>query len=338
MRIPKKPHPALRRRRCLALSVGLLLGAAPLLAPCALAQDWKPAKPIRFIVGFAPGGSADILARVLQAPLAQRLGVPVVVENIAGAGGNIAMTALVRSAPDGHTLVMGFTGSHAINPAILGDKLPFRVPEDFTPITQLVSQPNVLIVNNQVPAQNVAEFIAWIRANPGQSFGSAGIGTSNHLSGEMIGLRFGARLQHVPYKGAAQVLADIMGGHLPMTVDNITTGARLANDGKVRAIAVTTAKRSPKLPNVPTFAESGAPDFDLTSWQGLFGPKGLAPEIVARLHEATVFALNDATVRQNLAEFGSEPIGQRPEQFAAFVVQEKKKWGDIVRDAKVKAE
>lgn len=330
------PNSTIRRRCHLVALVGVL--AAPLLAAPGLAQTWNPVKPIRFIVGFAPGGSADILARVLQGPMAQKLGVPVVVENIAGAGGNIAMSALVRAAPDGQTIVMGFTGSHAINPAIFGDKLPFRVPEDFTPVTQLVAQPNVLIINNSVPARSVAEFIAWIKANPGQHFGSAGIGTSNHLSGELIGLRFGARLVHAPYKGAAQVLTDLMGGHIPMTVDNITTAARLANEGKVRAIAVTTARRSPKLPNVPTFAESGAPDFDLTSWQGLFGPRGLPPEVVARLHEAALFALNDPVVRQNLADFGSEPIGQRPEQFAAFVVQEKKKWGDIVRDAHVKSE
>lgn len=310
-----------------------------LLAPfCALAQEWKPAKPVRFIIGFAPGGSADILARVLQGPMAQKLGVPVVVENIAGAGGNIAMGTLVRSAPDGHTVVMGYVGSHAISPALYGDKLPFRVPEDFTPITLLVTQPNVLIVNNSVPARNVAEFAAWIRANPGQTFGSAGVGTSNHLTGELIGLRFGAKLVHVPYKGAAPVHADLMGGHIPMTIDQVTTAVKLVGDGKVRALAVTTAKRSSKLPDVPTLAESGAPGFDLASWQGLFGPRGMAPEIVAKFYEAAVFALNDPAVKQNLDTFGSEPGGQKPAEFAAFVLREKDKWGAIVRDAKVKPE
>lgn len=324
-------------RRCSLLTLAALI-AAPLLATPALAQGWKPAKPIRFIIGFAPGGSADILARLLQGPMSQKLGVPVVVENIAGASGNIAMTTLARSVPDGHTVGMGFVGSHAINPALFGDKLQFRVPDDFTPVTELVSQPNVLIVNNKVPAKNVPEFIAWLKANPGQNFGTAGIGTSNHLSGELFGLRFGVKLVHVPYKGAAPVLADLLGGHIPMTLDQVTTAVRLVNEGKVRAIAVTTAKRSPKLPNVPTLAESGAPGFDLYSWQGLFGPKGLSPEMVARLYEAVLFALNDPTVKQNLSDFGSEPGGQRPEQFAAFVLSEKKKWGDIVRDAKVKAE
>ena len=320
---------------CLVRSIALALS---LVALPALAQEWKPTKPIRFLVGFAPGGSADILARVLQAPMAQKLGVPVVVENIAGAGGNIAMSTLVRSAPDGYTVVMGFVGSHAINPALYGDKLPFRSPEDFTPITLLVSQPNVLIVNPNVPAKTVAEFVAWIRANPGQNFGSAGIGTSNHLTGELIGLRFGAKLVHVPYKGAAPVHADLIGGHIPMTIDQVTTAVKLVADGKVRALAVTTAKRSPKLPNVPTFAESGAPDFDLASWQGLFGPKGMAPEIVAKFYEAAVYALNDPAVKQNLDTFGSEPGGQKPAEFAAFVLREKEKWGAIVRDAKVKAD
>jgi len=314
----------------------LAFAAAPLLVSSVLAQEWKPSKPVRFIVGFAPGGSADILARVLQGPMSQKLGVPVVVENIAGAGGSIAMTTLVRAAPDGHTVVMGFVGSHAINPALYGDKLPFRVPDDFTPITLLVTQPNVLIVNNSVPARNVAEFIAWIRANPGQNFGSAGIGTSNHLTGELIGLRFGAKLVHVPYKGAAPVHADLMGGHIPMTIDQVTTAVKLVGDGKVRALAVTTAKRSPKLPNVPTFAESGAPGFDLASWQGLFGPRGMAPEVVAKWYEAAVHALNDPTVKQNLDTFGSEAGGQKPAEFAAFVRQEKEKWGAIVRDANVK--
>lgn len=325
-----------QRRRNFLLVAALI--AAPLVAAPVFSQEWRPAKPVRFIVGFAPGGSADILARVLQGPMAQRLGVPLVVENIAGAGGNIAMTNLARSAPDGHTVGMGYVGSHAINPALFGDKLQFRVPEDFTPITQLVSQPNVLIVNNKVPAKNIAEFIAWAKANPGQHFGTAGIGTSNHLSAELLGLRFGLKLVHVPYKGAAPVHADLMGGHIPMTIDQVTTAVKLANEGKVRALAVTTAKRSPKLPDVPTLAESGAPGFDLYSWQGVFGPSGLAPEVVAKLYDAVVFALNDPAVRKNLSEFGSEPGGQRPDQFAAFVLREKKKWGEIVRDANVKAE
>lgn len=327
--------PAQRRHRLLALAA---LIAAPLLAVPALAQEWKPAKPVRFIVGFAPGGSADILARLLQGPMSQKLGVPVVVENIAGAAGNIAMANLARSTPDGHTVGMGFVGSHAISPALFGDKLQFRVPEDFTPVTQLVSQPNVLIVNNNVPAKNVAEFVAWAKTNPGQNFGTAGIGTSNHLSGELLGLRFGLKLVHVPYKGAAPVLADLLGGHIPMTLDQVTTAVRLVNEGKVRALAVTTARRSPKLPGVPTLAESGAPGFDLYSWQGLFGPRGLTPEMVVKLYDAVLVALNDPAVKQKLSDFGSEPAGQRPEQFAAFVQQEKKKWGDIVRDANVKAE
>jgi len=318
------------------LSVLLVLAAAfPLAAP---AQEWRPVKPVRFIVGFAPGGSADILARLLQGPMAQKLGVPVVVENLPGASGNIAMATLARSAPDGHTVGMGFVGSHAINPALFGDKLPFRVPEDFTAITGLVTQPNVLIVNNSVPARTMAEFVAWAKANPGQNFGTAGIGTSNHLSAELIGLRFGLKLVHVPYKGAAPVHADLIGGHIPMTIDQVTTAIKLAGDGKVRALAVTTAKRSPKMPDVPTLAESGAPGFDLYSWQGLFGPKGLHRDIVAKLHDATVAALNDPAVRKNLADFGSDAFAQSPEQFAAFVLQEKKKWGDIVREANVKAE
>jgi tripartite-type tricarboxylate transporter receptor subunit TctC len=175
-----------------------------------------------------------------------------------------------------------------------------------------------------------------VKANPGQNFGSAGIGTSNHLTGELIGLRYGIKLVHVPYKGAAPVHADLMGGHIPMTIDQVTTAAKLAGDGKVKALAVTTAKRSPLLPNVPTFAESGAPGFDLASWQGLFGPAGLPPAVVAALYDAALHALQDPAVKQSLATFGSDPGGQKPAEFAAFVIREKDKWGAIVRDANVK--
>ena len=314
------------------------LAAGPGLLSQGWAQEWKPTKPIRLIVGFGPGGSADILARTLQGPMSQKLGTQIVVENIAGASAQIAVGTLARSAPDGHTIGLAFVGSHAINPALYGSKLPYRVPDDFTPITRVVSQPNVLIINNNVPAKNVQEFVAWIKANPGQNFGSAGIGTSNHLCGELIGLRYNTKLVHIPYKGAAQVLVDLMGGVIPMTFDNVTTGAKLASEGKVRAIAVTTAIRSPRMPNIPTFAESGAPGFDLASWQGLFAPKGLPPVILKALYEAALFAMNEPAANKRLVELGSEPAPMDPAQFSAFILEEMKKWGDIVRQAGVKPE
>jgi tripartite-type tricarboxylate transporter receptor subunit TctC len=302
------------------------------------AQDWKPNRPLRFIVGFAAGGSADILARLVQGTVSQELGVPVVVENMPGAGANIAMAAVAKSAPDGQTVGLATVGTHAINPALFGDKLTFRVPDDFTLVTQLISQPNVILVHPGIPNETVAQFIAWAKANPGAPFGSAGIGTSNHLTGELLNLRFGLKFQHVPYKGAAPVFADLLGGRIPMTVDNIVTATQMVKDGKLRAVAVTTAKRSSKLPNVPTLSESGAPGFDVFSWQGVVGPKGLAQPVVRRLHDAFVKALADQAVRARLEDFGSEVIGNTPEQFAAVIAQDLKKYAEIVKAANIKSD
>lgn len=323
---------ALTRRSALAT---LAAGAAGVLAPAAFAQGsaaaWRPSKPLRFIVGFSAGGSADVLARLLAEPMGKYLGQSVVVENIVGAGAGIAMATLARSAPDGHTVAMGAPGTHAINPAILGPKLPFKV-QDTQGITQLVTQPNVVIVNKDLGINNLAQFIAWLKANPNASYGSAGIGTSNHLCGEWLSDRLGLKLSHVAYKGAAQVITDLLGGHIPMTFDNITTAANLAKEGKVNAVAVTTAKRSPLLPDVPPLAEA-VPGFDLASWQGLFAPRGVPAPVLQELYKATVHALNTPEVRQRLAGFGSEPVGQSPAEFAAFLDAEAKRWGDIVRAA-----
>ncbi|QHI97698.1 tripartite tricarboxylate transporter substrate binding protein [Xylophilus rhododendri] len=326
-------HPIAPRRRAIAALLSCLTLAS---APAFAQQPWKPTKPIRFIVGFSAGGSADALARLLAIPMAERLGVPVVVENIAGAGANIAMANLAHSAPDGYSIGMSSPGPHAINPAIMGSKLPFKVPQDFTPITLLVTQPNVLIVNKDVPANTPAEFAAWMKASKVEvPFGSAGIGTSNHLTGELIGLRLGVKTTHIAYKGASQVIADLMGGHIPMTVDAITTSAPLVREGKVKAIAVTTAQRSPLLPSVPTLSETILPGFDLASWQGLFAPHELPAPILATLYDAATFALNDPRVKAQLAEYGSVPGGMPPSQFSSFLLGELKKWGDIVKAAKV---
>lgn len=317
------------RRRALASIAG---AAATLSTPILFAQgEWKPARPIRFIVGFAAGGSADILARLLAEPMRKSLGQPVVVENIVGAGAGIAMATLSRAAPDGHTIGMGAAGTHAINPAIQGARLPYKVT-DTTPITQLVTQPNVLIVTNNLGVENLQQFIAWVKAHPKAAFASAGVGTSNHLCGEYLSDRLGLQLEHVAYKGAAQVITDLLGGHVPMTFDNITTAANLAKEGKVKAIAVSTAKRSPLLPNVPPMSDA-LPGFDLASWQGLFGPGNLPAPILQELHKATVQALAAPEVRQKLADYGSEPVPQTPAEFAAFLQGEQKRWGDIVRNA-----
>lgn len=304
---------------------------AALISGLAQAQDWSPAKPIRLIVTYAPGGSADVLARLLQVPLAKALGVPVVVENRAGAGGNIGSLAIAKAEPDGHTIGIGAVSTHAINPALFGERLQFRVPQDFTPIGQILFQPNVVIVHPSVPANSVREFVAWLKANPGQAFGTAGVGSSNHLTGELVNLRFGVKMQHTPYKSGGLALSDLMAGHIKIVVDNITTAALLVKEGKARAIAVSTARRSSILPQTPTFDESGAAGFDLSSWQGLFGPANLPRPVVRRLNSELVKALADPLVKQRLGEFGSEIAAGTPEEFLALILKELPKWAELVK-------
>ena len=325
----------MKRSAVVTLLAGACLAAA---AAPAIAQVWSPTKPIKLIVTYAPGGSADVLARLLQEPLTKNLGQPVVVENRAGAGGNVGSQAIARSEPDGHTVGIGAVSTHAINPALFGDKLPFRVPQDFTSIGQILFQPNVIVVHPSVPAYTPMEFIAWLKQSPGTPFGTAGIGSSNHLTGELINMQFGVKLQHTAYKSGGLALQDLMAGHIKIVIDNITTAARLVQDGKARAIAVSTAKRSSILPNTPTFAESGAPRFDLSSWQGLFGPAGMPKPAVDRWHAELVRALGDPSVRERLAAFGAEIAPTTPAEFSAFINDELKKWGEIVRASGAKVE
>ena len=296
------------------------------------AQDtWTPNKPIKLIVTYAPGGSADVLARLMQDPMSKSLAVPIVIENRAGGGGNIGTAAVAYADPDGYTIGIGAASTHAINPALFGAKLPFRVPDDFTPIGQILSQPNVLLVSLDTPVHTPAEFVAWMKANPGTSFGTAGVGSTNHLTGELINLRYGIKMTHTPYKSGGQALNDLIGNHIKIVIDNITTAAVVAKNNQARAIAVSTLKRAAILPDTPTFDQSGAPGFELSSWQGLFGPRGLPMPVLRRLHAALIAALGDPIVRTRLTEFGSEPVGSTPEQFLAYMEQELPKWGELVK-------
>ena len=309
-----------------------------LIATGASAQAWSPNKPIRLIVTYAPGGSADVLARLLQEPLTRGLGQPVIVENRAGAGGNVGSQAIARAEPDGHIVGIGAVSTHAINPALFGEKLAFRVPQDFTPLGQILFQPNVVVVHPSVPSGNVGEFIAWLKSNPGTPFGTAGIGSSNHLTGELVNMEYGVKLQHTAYKSGGLALQDLMAGHIKVVIDNITTAARLVQDGKARAVVVSTAKRSSILPGTPSFAESGAARFDLSSWQGLFGPAGMPKPVVERWHAELAKALADPTVRQRLAALGAEIAHSGPAEFSTFIEAELKKWGEIVRVSGAKPE
>ncbi len=260
--------------RWMALAAGVSLAAFSTLAA---AQAW-PSKPIKYVVPFAAGGTTDILARTISEKLSVALGQPVVVENKPGAGGGVGAAEVAKAAPDGYTIMGGTISTHAIN-ASLYKNLPYDPVKDFAAVTLIARVPNMLVINNDIPAKNVAELIALMKANPGKwSFASSGNGTSQHLSGELFKGMAGVEMQHIPYKGSPPALTDVMGGQVNMTFDNITTAWTLAKSGKLRALAVTTAKRSPVAPDVPTLAESGLPGYEVGSWQGVFAPAGTPPD------------------------------------------------------------
>jgi tripartite-type tricarboxylate transporter receptor subunit TctC len=317
-----------------ALIAGVVLSTIAVLAN---AQAW-PAKPIKWIVPFAPGGTTDILARTVGEKLALALGQPVVVENKPGAGGGVGAEFTAKAAPDGYTIMGGTISTHAIN-ASLYNKLPYDPVKDFVAITLIARVPNMLVVNPAIPASNVKELIALLKANPNKySFASSGNGTSQHLSGELFKTMAGVEMQHIPYKGSPPALQDVVGGQVTMTFDNITTALPLAKAGKLRALAVTTATRSAAAPDVPTLAESGLPGFEVGSWQGVFAPAGTPPEIVRRLNAEIVKILNLPDVREKLTGLGAEPVGNSSEEFSAMVKAEVVKWADVVKKSGAKVD
>jgi len=311
--------------------------AFAMLSSLAAAQSW-PNKPIRYIVPFAAGGTTDILARTISEKLTVALGQPVIVENKPGAGGGVGAAEVAKAPPDGYTIMGGTISTHAIN-ATLYSSLPYDPVKDFVAITLIARVPNMLVVNNDIPAKNVAELIALMKANPGKwNFASSGNGTSQHLSGELFKGMANVQMQHIPYKGSPPALTDVMGGQVSMTFDNITTAWTLAKAGKLKALAVTTAKRSPIAPDVPTLAESGLPGYEIGSWQGVFGPAGIPEEIVKRLNTEIVKIINAPDVQKKLVELGAEPVANSPEEFAAFVKTEVVKWGDVVKKSGAKVD
>jgi tripartite-type tricarboxylate transporter receptor subunit TctC len=307
------------------------------LATLAHAQAW-PSKPIKWVVPFAPGGTTDILARTVGEKLALALGQPVVIENKPGAGGGLGADFTAKAAPDGYTIMGGTISTHAINASLYKD-LPYDPVKDFVAITLIARVPNMLVINPAVPAKDVKELIALLKASPNKySFASSGNGTSQHLSGELFKSMSGTDMQHIPYKGSPPALQDVMGGQVTMTFDNITTAWPLAKAGKLRALAVTTAKRSSIAPDVPTLAESGLPGFEVGSWQGVFAPAGTPPEIVKRLNAEIVKALNLPDVRDKLSGLGAEIVADSPEEFSALVKAEVAKWADVVKKSGAKVD
>jgi tripartite-type tricarboxylate transporter receptor subunit TctC len=316
----------------------LFLAAVALAASTAVhAQAW-PNKPIKYIVPFAAGGTTDILGRMVGAKLSEALGQPVVVENRPGAAGALGAELLAKSAPDGYTIGGGTISSHAINVSLYS-KLPYDPIKDFTPITMLATLPNMLVIHPSIPANNVAELIAFLKANPNKhSFGSAGNGTSQHMSGEMFKAMTGVQMQHIPYKGSGPMIPDLLAGTISMSFENLTTAYPPAKSGKLKALAVTSAKRSFLAPEVPTMQEAGLAGYDISSWQAMFAPAGLPKEIHERLYAETAKALKSADVQKRLQDLGLDAGGMRPEELSALIRADIPKLGKIVRDSGAKVD
>jgi len=307
------------------------LGAlALLLAGGAWAQPY-PTKSIRLVVPFPAAGTTDILAREVAQRLSVSFGQSVVVDNRPGAAGNIGSDMVAKSAPDGYTLLMGTVGTHAINPSLYA-KMPYNHVKDFVPIVLVAGVPNVLEVTPSLPVNSVADLIKLAKEKPGQlNFASSGSGTSIHLSGELFKTMTGVDMMHVPYKGSAPALTDLMGGQVQLMFDNLPSSLAQIKAGKLRAIAVTSAQRSPALPNIPTIAESGLPGFEASSWFGLLAPAGTPPAIVARVNADVNEWLQTAEAKEKLLAQGAIPAGGTPEQFAAHIRVETEKWAKVVK-------
>lgn len=308
----------------------LAFSAALALAGNVQAQAW-PAKPVRMIVGFTAGGTTDILARAVGEKLGERYKQSFVVDNKPGAGGNLGTEMAVRSAPDGYTLLVASVGPIAVNPTLF-PKLTYNTLTDLMPVIQIADVPNVLVVHPSVPAKDFDEFLAYAKANPGKlNYGSTGVGTTAHLSGFLLGKRAGLEITHVPYKGA-EALRDLLAGRVQFMFATIPSVKQHIDAGGVRALAVSSAKRSRSLPEVPTVAERGFPGFEAGSWFGIFAPKGTPVEIVETLNKAVAEILAAPALEAQLVKEGADPVGGTPAQFGQFVQREHDKWRQVVKD------
>lgn len=339
-RPPVAPRAAWRSSLHAALAHAFRLGLAlalGLAAGLAQAQAW-PAKPLKLIVPFPPGGTTDIMGRLMAQKLADQLGQPVVVENRGGANGNIGSEAAAKSAADGYTLIVSGVGSHAINQSLYRN-LPFDVVRDFTHIAMFAKGPNTLVVTPSFPARNLKELVALARAKPGAlSYASSGSGSSNHLSMEMLKTRAGIFIVHIPYRGGGPAITDVMAGQIPMMFINFDAALPYVKAGRLRALAMTGSTRSAQLPEVPTVMESGYPEFAAESWTGLSGPAGLPREVTARLNTEMQKAIALADVRERLAGLGLEPVPGSAEQMTAFVRAEVDKWGKVIKASGAKVD
>ncbi len=315
----------------------VLIALSMLFAAEAAAQAY-PAKPPRLLVGFVPGGGVDQTARITTAKLTEIWGQPITVENKPGAGGTIAGDSVAKAAPDGYTFVLCNIGSHGVSPALY-KKIPYDAIRDVTYIGLIGTTPNVMAVHPSVPANTVAEFIAYARANPGKiSYGSSGVGTSTHLGVELFKSMTGLNIVHVPYKGGAASSADLVAGQIQLVITNLPEQVAYIKAGRTRALGVSTAKRSPQFPDVPTIAEAGVPGYEVTVWYGLCGPGGMAPALVERINADLQKAVSSPETVKRLFDSGIEAAPGTSESFTAFARSEVAKWAKVVKDAGVTAD
>ena len=317
------------------IGLSILLGS---FAVHAQTNSSWPRETIRIVVSFTPGGAPDTLARVLAEDWQKTLGVPILVDNRPGHGGNIGADLVAKSNPDGYTLLIGTVGIHAINGALY-EKLPYDPIADFTPISFLASTPNVLIVNKQLGVQSLKELITLAKSKPNElTFGSSGTGTSIHMSGELFKDLAGVQIRHIPYKGRAQSLPDLVSGRISMLFDNLASAQPLIRANEVIALGVTTLKRSPSAPDIPTLAEQGLRGFEAVSWFSLMAPAKLPKEIQARLNQLTVQTLSKPEIRSRLSNGGLDPNPGSPEELSRYIQQEATKWRKIVQQSGARAE